>query len=177
MDKHSKQSTQQNQTAQSKVKIFINIIVSTLVLISAILPFLNNIIGYFTDVNIQLDNNAGERRLDLDSSIYFLSIGLGYVLLSIAGILECAHKKTYYVVLISSYFHLITYVKFIFFNKNEISAIADIAIIIILIVIIFLIYWLNNYYNSIKKIDEFNNTTLNRFSILLNKHNKIKEDE
>ncbi|REC48891.1 hypothetical protein [Chryseobacterium pennipullorum] len=137
---------------------------------------MNNIAGYFIDVNVQLDNNAGERRLDLDSSIYFLSISLCFLLLALGGLFR-AHRYTYYVALVAGYFHLVTYIKFIFLNENKVSAIADIAIILILVLIIFLVFKLDNYYRKLNLLDQFNNSTLDRFSKILFKRNEIKENE
>lgn len=169
-----KQSIRQNRIGRSK--IIIQIIMSAFVLISAILPFLNNIVGYFTDVNVQLANNAGERRLDLDSAIYFLSIPSCIILLALGGLFK-AHRYTFYAVLVSGYFHLATYVKFIFFNKNIISGYADIAIIAIIALIVYLVYRLDNYYREINVIDKFNNSTLERFSSILYKRNDITKNE
>lgn len=166
----TKQSTRQSRIGQSK--LIIQVTMSAFVLISAILPFLNNIVGYFTDVNIQLANNAGERRLDLDSAIYFLSIPSCIILLALGGLFK-AHRYTFYVVFVSGYFHLATYIKFIFFNKNMISGYADIAIVAIIVLIIYLIYRLDNYYREISVIDKFNNSTLERFSSILFKRNDI----
>ncbi|AKK72752.1 hypothetical protein OK18_09055 [Chryseobacterium gallinarum] len=174
MQQPRKQSIQQNRIGLNKLTI--EIIASAFVLISAILPFLNNIVGYFIDVNVQLDNNAGERRLDLDSSIYFLSISSCFILLALGGLFK-ANRYTFYVALVAGYFHLVTYIKFIFFNQNKISAIADMAIILLLILIIFLVFRLDNYYRKLHLLDKFNNSTLDRFSNILFKRNDIKENE
>ncbi|WBV55332.1 hypothetical protein PFY10_13960 [Chryseobacterium daecheongense] len=168
------QSTRQSRIGLSK--LIIQITMSAFVLISAILPFLNNIVGYFIDVNVQLANNAGERRLDLDSAIYFLSIPSCIILLALGGLFK-AHRYTFYVVFVSGYFHLATYIKFIFFNKNIISGYADIAIIAIIAIIVYLIYRLDNYYREISVIDKFNNSTLERFSSILYKRNDITKNE
>lgn len=170
----TKLSTQRNRIGRGK--LIIQIIMSAFVLISAILPFLNNIVGYFMDVNVQLANNAGERRLDLDSAIYFLSIPSCIILLALGGLFK-AHRYTFYVVLVSGYFHLVTYIKFIFFNKNIISGYADIAIVVIIALIIYLVYRLDNYYREISVIDQFNNSTLERFSSILFKRNDITKNE
>lgn len=169
-----KQSIQQNRIGLNRLTI--EIIASAFVIISAILPFINNIAGYFIDVNVQLENNAGERRLDLDSSIYFLSISFSFILLALGGLFR-AHRFTFYAALVSGYFHLITYIKFIFFNQNKVSAIADIAIIILLILIVFLVFKLDSYYGKLRVLDKFNNNTLDRFSSILFKRNNIKENE
>jgi len=168
------QSIQQNRIGLNKLTI--EIIASAFVLISAILPFLNNIVGYFVDVSVQLENNAGERRLDLDSTIYFLSISSCVIFLALGGLFR-AHRYTYYVALVAGYFHLVTYIKFIFFNENKISAIADIAIILLLVLIIFLVFKLDNYYRKLNLLDQFNNSTLDRFSTILFKRNEIEDNE
>jgi hypothetical protein len=157
-------STLQNRIGLSK--LIIEISASAFVVIAAILPFLNNIVGYFIDVNVQLQNNAGERRLDLDSAIYFLSIPVCMILLALGGLFK-ANRFTFYAALISGYFHLSTYVKFVFFNQNKISAIADMAIVSLLIVIIVLVFMLDSYYRKIYLMDKFNNSTLERFSSIL----------
>lgn len=173
--KHQKiQSIQQNRIGRNKLAI--EIVASIFVIISAILPFLNNIVGYFIDVNVQLENNAGERRLDLDSSIYFLSISSCFILLALGGLFR-AHRYTFYAALVAGYFHLITYIKFIFFNQNKVSAIADMAIICLLIIIVFLVFKLDQYYRKLHLLDKFNNSTLDRFSSILFKRNKIRENE
>nr|WP_315030386.1 hypothetical protein [uncultured Chryseobacterium sp.] len=169
-----KQSIQQNRIGLNKLTI--EIIASAFVLISAILPFLNNIVGYFIDVNVQLSNNAGERRLDLDSTIYFLSISSCVILLALGGLFR-ANRYTYYVALVAGYFHVVTYIKFIFFNENKISAIADIAIVLLLLLIVFLVFKLDNYYRKLHLLDKFNNSTLDRFSTILFKRNEIEENE
>ncbi|AZA81601.1 hypothetical protein C1637_03245 [Chryseobacterium lactis] len=137
---------------------------------------MNNIVGYFVDVSVQLENNAGERRLDLDSTIYFLSISSCVIFLALGGLFR-AHRYTYYVALVAGYFHLVTYIKFIFFNENKISAIADIAIILLLALIIFLVFKLDNYYRKLNLLDQFNNSTLDRFSTILFKRNEIEDNE
>jgi len=169
-----KQLIQQNRIGRSK--IIIEVVASVFVVLSAIAPFLNNIIGYFTDVNVQLSNNAGERRLDLDSAIYYLSIPSCIILLALGGLFR-ANRFTYYAALIAGYFHLVTYIKFIFYFQNEVSAIADTAVICLLIVIVFLIFRLDNYYRNLQVLNKFNNSTLNRFSTILFKRNDIKENE
>lgn len=157
-------------------KIIIEIIASAFVIISAVLPFLNNIVGYFINLNEQLSNNAGERRLDLDTSLYYLSISSCFILLALGGLFR-AHRFTFYAALVSGYFHLITYVKFIFFNKNQISIIADMAVICLLILIIFLVFRLDNYYRKLNLLDEFNTNTLGRFSSILFKRGNIQDNE
>lgn len=169
-----KQSIQQNQIGLNK--LIIEIIASAFVIISAILPFLNNIVGYFINLNEQLDNNAGQRRLDMDSSIYYLSISSCFILLALGGLFR-AHRFTFYAALISGYFHLITYIKFIFFNQNNISGIADMAIVCLLIIIIYLVFRLDSYYRKLLVLDKFNNSTLDRFSSILFTRNNIKENE
>ena len=182
INKETQKATQKPQTPsiqQNRIglnKRTIEIIASAFVLISAILSFLNNIVGYFIDVNVQLANTAGERRLDLDSTIYFLSISSCVILLALGGLFR-AHRYTYYVALVAGYFHLVTYIKFIFFNENKISAIADIAIILVLILIVFLVFKLDNYYRKLHLLDQFNNSTLDRFSTILFKRNDIEDNE
>lgn len=171
---NKKQLILQNRIGLSK--LVIEIIASAFVIISAILPFLNNIVGYFINLNEQLDNNAGQRRLDLDSSIYYLSISSCFILLALGGLFK-AHRFTFYAALISGYFHLTTYIKFIFFNQNDISGIADIAIVSLLIIIVYLVFRLDNYYRKLLVLDDFNNNTLNRFSSILYKRNNIKDEQ
>jgi hypothetical protein len=156
--------TRQNRIARNK--LIIEVIASALVVISAVLPFLNNIVGNFMDVTVQLDNNAGERRLDLDSAIYFLSIPSCIILLALGGLFR-ANKYTFYAALISGYFHMVTYVKFIFYNQNQVSAIADFAIICLLLVIVILVFILERYYSKLNVLNKFNNSTLDRFSSIL----------
>ena len=72
---------------------------------------------------------------------------------------------------------MVTYVKFIFFNKNQISGIADMAVVCLLILIVFLVFRLDNYYKKLNLLDEFNTTTLGRFSSILYNRNNIQDNE
>ncbi|WP_147473875.1 hypothetical protein [Chryseobacterium nematophagum] len=166
--------TQRNQIGQNKLSL--EVFASAFVLISAVLPFLNNICGYLFDVNRQLENNVGERKLDLDSAIYFLSISSCFILLALGGLFR-ANRNTFYAALVAGYFHFITYVKFIFFNKNDITAIADMAIILILIFIVYVVFKLDNHYRHLSLLNSFNNNTLERFSSILFKRNEKNENE
>lgn len=84
-----------------------------------------------------------------------------------AGRIVQGKQVYFYAALISGYFHLSTYVKFVFFNQDKISAIADAAIICLLLVIIVLVFLLDRYYRKIYLLDKFNNSTLERFSSIL----------
>jgi len=127
---------------------------------------LNNILGKWIDLTKPVYNTVGVRTLDRDDAVYFLSISACIVLLSLGGLFR-ANKYTFYACLVSGYFHLMTYIKFIFFNENQISAIADVAIISLIIVIVGLIFWLENYYSKLNSLNKFNNSTLDRFSTIL----------
>ncbi|WP_326981797.1 hypothetical protein VUJ46_16390 [Chryseobacterium sp. MYb264] len=118
----------------------------------------------------------GERSLDLDASIYFLSISSALILLSLGGLFR-AHRFTYYVALVSGYFHLVTYVKFIFYNKNSISSIADFAIIALILLIVGVVYTLDKHYRNEILKEKFSNNTLDRFSKILFKRNDINRNE
>lgn len=97
-------------------------------------------------------------------------------MLALGGLFR-AHRFTFYVALVAGYFHLVTYIKFIFFNENKVSAIANIAIILVLMLIIFLIFKLDSYYRKLHLLDRFNNSTLDRFSKILFKRNEIEDNE
>ena len=167
--------TQQNQISRGKV--FIQVIATTLVLIAALLPFANNIIGNFIDTkSIVFDNISGVRKLDLDSVLFFLSMPLTIVFIVIGALFK-AHKFSYYTVLVSCYFQFAFLLRFILLDKNEILIIAEIAVLIIFLMITFCIYKLEKYYRKIFIIDKYTNKTLDRFSSILYKNNKIDEKD
>lgn len=60
-----------------------------------------------------------------------------------------------------------TYIKFIFFNQNQISEIANIAMIVLIFVFVGLIFFLETYYSKLNTLNKFNNKTLDRFSTIL----------
>lgn len=171
MHLNQKQLIRQNRIDRSR--LIIEIIFSILVLIAAVLPFLNNILGKWIDLSQQVDNTVGVRSLDLDSSVYFLSISACIVLLALGGIFR-ANKYTFCACLISGMLHTWTYIKFIFFNQNKISEIANFATIVLIFVFVGLILWLENYYSNLNTLNKFNNKTLDRFSAILFKR---KNDE
>jgi hypothetical protein len=170
-----KSLTQQNQISRGKV--FIQILATALVLIATILPFANNIISRFIDTkSIVFDNISGVRSLDLDSVLFFLSMPLTIVFL-VFGALFKAHRFSFYTVLVSCYFQFAFLIRFFLLDKNEILVIAEVAVFVIFLMITFGIYKLEKHYRSIIIIDKFTNTTLDRFSSILYKHNQINEKD
>lgn len=137
-----------------------------MVLFAAILPFLNNILGNWIDLSKQVDNTVGARSLDLDAAVYFLSIASCIVLLALGGFFR-ANKYSFCACLVSGLLHLWTYVKFVFFNENKISEIANVATIVLIFVFVGLILWFENYYSRLNTLNKFNNKTLDRFSTIL----------
>ncbi|MEO8255543.1 MAG: hypothetical protein ABI554_14270 [Flavobacterium sp.] len=174
-EQEAKSLIQQNQISRGKV--IIQVIATALVLIAAILPFANNIIGNFVDTkSIVFDNISGVRSLDLDSVLFFLSMPLTIVFLVIGGLFK-AHKFSFYTVLISCYFQFSFLIRFILLDKNEILIIAEIAVFVIFLMITFCIYKLEKHYRSIIIIDKFTNTSLDRFSSILYRNNQIDEKD
>lgn len=159
-----KQLIRQNRIDRNRLSI--EVVFSILVLLASLLPFLNNILGKWFDLSKQVDNTVGVRSLDWDSSIYFLSIALCIMILALGGIFR-ANKYTFYACLISGSLHMWTYIKFIFFNQNQVSEIANIAMIVLIFVFIGLIFFLETYYSKLNTLNKFNNKTLDRFSTIL----------
>lgn len=166
--------TQQSQTDHANIKY--SKVASFLVVLSAVLPFLNNIVGYFYNTNVQIDNTVGARSLDLDTSIYYLSISIAPILLAIASLFK-PHRYSYYVIIISYYVQLVAYIEFIFFNVNNISIYAYIGVGVALLLIIFVLNRLLRIYQYDESVYNFRKVTLDRYAKLLRKHNDIDQND
>lgn len=163
----------QNRTSLGKKRI--QRTATALMLLSSLLPFLNNFIknsGLLDTTSIVFNNVAGARQLDLDSAIFFLAMPISYLLISIAGRLG-AHKISYYAVYVSCYFQLMFITRFIFLDKNDIYYITQYAILAIFITIGIIVILIERYIKKVSIADEFRNKTLDRTLTMLSKKNTI----
>lgn len=160
-----KQSTQQNRTNPGSTKI--QRTATALVLLSSILPFLNNIVKHFIDSgSIILVNSASTKQLDLDSAIFFLAVPFSYLFIAIGARLG-AHKNSYYAVFVSCYFQLFLTVNFIFNEKKMAYIITQISLFVICVVVALLFVVISKYYQNIEDKNHFLNKTLDRYSEVL----------
>ncbi len=168
-----KQSIQQNRVDQNRLQI----IGTAIILIAALLPFLNNFLKFISpiinyDPDAIVPNTVGKEYLYFDTVIYYLAVPCVAILVGIAQFLK-PYKFSYYILIASGYFHLITYINFIFFNNNNIDVIAKIAIVAILCLLLVLIYFLSNYQKSLEDRDKFNISTIDRLISILKKKNSL----
>lgn len=161
-----KQSTLQNQINpgnSSKIQRKATV----LVLLSSIMPFLNNILNsLFKTESILLINTPGVKKLDLDSAIFFLSVPFSYLLIAIGARLG-AHKNSYYAVFVSVYIQLFLTVNFIFIEKKKSYYITQILLFVICAVALGLFYFISKYYKDIERKMEYLNKTLDRYSEII----------
>lgn len=141
-----------------------------LVLLSSLLPFLNNIVKHFYDTTSVVFNNvSGARNLDLDSCIFFLSMPFAYMFIFI-GTKFGAHRYSYYTFFISCYFQLAFILNFIFLDKNEVFFFAEAAVFFIFIAIGVIVFFVERYLKKLALADEFKEKTLERTLSLLSKN-------
>lgn len=159
--------TQPNQINRGRSKAITQRTATVLVLLSSILPFLNNILkNIFDTESILLINAPGVKKLDLDSAIFFLAMPVSYLFIAIGGRLG-AHKSSYYAVFVSCYLQLFLIVNFLFIEKKKAYFITQIALFVICVVIAVLYFLKQRYYKTIEEKNEFLNTTLDRYSSIL----------
>ncbi len=159
-------STQQNQINLGKTKAITQRMATILVLLSSILPFLNNILKHiFNTPSIVLDV-SGAKALDLDSAIFFFAMPISYLFIAYGGRFG-AHKKSYYAVYLSAYFQVVIVVNFIFLGINVAYLITQIAVFIIFLTVALLLLKKARYYTSMEAQNEFLNNTLDRYSSII----------
>lgn len=137
-----------------------------LVLLSSILPFLNNILKRFYDTTSIVLDISGAKELDLDSAIFFFAMPISYLCIAYGGRFG-AHKKSYYAVYLSAYFQVVIVINFIFVSTNVAYFITQIALFIIFLMVAILLLKKARYYTSMEAKNEFLNNTLDRYSSIL----------
>lgn len=158
--------TQQNQTNHGKSKAITQRMATILVLLSSILPFLNNILRNFYDTTSLVLDVKGAKPLDLDSAIFFFAMPVSYLLIAYGGRFG-AHKKSYYAVYLSAYLQVVIVVNHIFISINTAQIITQIALFIIFLTVAVLLLKKAKYYNSMEAKNEFLNSTLDRYSSII----------
>lgn len=162
-------STRQSPTSRGKIRL--QRMATILVSLSSFLPFLNNLIrnsGLLDTTKIVFDNVAGARQLDLDSAIFFLSMPISYLLISIGSRLG-AHKYSFYAVYISCYFQFMFIIRFIFLDKNDMYYITQAATLILFITVGIVVLLTERYVKKITLAEEFKNKSLDRALSILSK--------
>ncbi|RNA61461.1 hypothetical protein D1631_05690 [Chryseobacterium nematophagum] len=149
-------------------KVFIEYSASALVLLSALLPFANNILGYFIDTSIHFPNSSGKSVLDLDDVIFFLSWPVTLSFLFI-GLVFGARLFPKIAVLVSLLIQYVLLIQFIFFDKNNFNIGGLIGSITTFVFLVWGLYKLYIYYTKVLLLDKFKDTTLERFSLILKK--------
>lgn len=170
-------STRQNQTSLGKGKTIIQRGATILVLLSSILPFVNNILKNFIDTeSILLLDNPNTKKLDLDSAIFFFSMPISYALIAFGGLFG-AHKKSYYAVFLSCYFQVSLIIYYIFTNKGEAFVFTEVFIAILFVFIAVIYFIMQRYYKNVEIMNEFLNKTLDRYDTISNKKNENEADK
>ncbi|WFB67020.1 hypothetical protein [Chryseobacterium sp. WX] len=137
-----------------------------LVLLSSILPFLNNILKHlFNTTSIVLDVE-GAKSLDLDSAIFFFAMPISYLCIAYGGRFG-AHKKSYYAVYLSAYLQVVIVINFIFVSTNVAYFITQITLFVLFFVVALLLLKKAKYYTTMEAKNEFLNNTLDRYSSIL----------
>lgn len=161
-----KQLIQPNQTNPGRATNT-QVKATALVLLSSIMPFLNNILNsLFKTESILLIDAPGVKKLDLDSAIFFLSVPFSYLFIAIGARLG-AHKNSYFAVFISVYIQLFLTVNFIFIEKKKSYIITQILLFVICAVATFLFYIISKYYKDVETKNEYLNKTLDRYSEII----------
>lgn len=161
-----KSSTQRNLTNLGKTKAITQRRATILVLLSSILPFLNNILKHIFDTPSIVLDVTGAKELDLDSAIFFFAMPVSYLLIAYGGRFG-AHKKSYYAVYLSAYFQVVIVVNFIFLGINVAYVITQIAVFLIFLTVALLLLRKARYYTSLESKNEFLNNTLDRYSSII----------
>lgn len=157
---------QQNQISLGKTKSKTQRWATILVLLSSILPFLNNIIRNFYDTTTLVLNVKGAKSLDLDSAIFFFAMPVSYLFIAYGGRFG-AHKKSYYAVYLSAYLQVVIVVYHIFVSINIAQIITQMALFIIFFTVAVLLLKKARYYKSMEAKNEFLNSTLDRYSSII----------
>lgn len=138
-----------------------------LVLLSSILPFLNNILrNFFNTESILLINTPAVKKVDLDTAIFFLAMPLSYFLIAVGARLG-AHKNSYYAVFVSCYCQLFLVINFIFIEKQKAYVLTQIALFVICVIIFILFKLISRYYKNTDATITHLNRTLDRYSEII----------
>ncbi|MCT4143044.1 hypothetical protein HZP66_02240 [Elizabethkingia anophelis] len=166
-----KQSIQQNQKINLG-KVIIEYCASILVLLAALLPFSNNIVGYFIDTSITFSNKSGKGVLDLDDILFFSSwpVALSFLYIGLSFGAKLLPKIA---VIISLLIQYVLLIQFIFFDKNNFDIGGLIGSIITFCLFVFGAYKLYVYYTKVLIVDEFKDATLEKFSSILKRTNDL----
>lgn len=168
-------STQQSQINLGKRKTLIQKWATILVLLSCILPFLNNILKNFFDTeSVLLLNNPYTKKLDLDTAIFFFSMPISYAFIAIGGLFG-AHKKSYYAVFISCYFQVALTTNYLFISKGKAFIYTEICIAILFIIVAVIYFLAQKYYKDLEIMIEFLNKTIDRYSQIIRKNTQKNE--
>ncbi|MCT4156299.1 hypothetical protein HZP35_15275 [Elizabethkingia anophelis] len=175
--KHKLTQRQQTLLTQPNQKINLGKVVieycaSILVLLAALLPFSNNIVGYFIDTSITFSNKSGKGVLDLDDILFFSSWPVALSFLFI-GLTFGAKLLPKIAVIISLFIQYVLLIQFIFFDKNNFDIGGLIGSIVTFSLFVFGAYKLYIYYTKVLIVDEFKDATLEKFSSILKRANDI----
>ena len=162
----TKSSIQPNQINHGRIKAITQRRATILVLLSSVLPFLNNIIKKFYDTSSIVLDLSGAKALDLDSAIFFFAMPISYLCVAYGGRFG-AHKISYYAVYLSAYLQVVIVVNFVFISVNLAYIITQITLFIIFLTVAILLLKKAKYYSSIEEKNEFLNNTLDRYSSIL----------
>ncbi|MDC8101948.1 hypothetical protein [Chryseobacterium rhizosphaerae] len=171
INKRQTLSIQQNQKTNLG-KVIIEYFASFLVLLAAVMPFANNLAGYFIDTSITFPNVTGKSTLDLDDVLFFLSWPVTLSLLFV-GLNFGARLFPKIAVIISLLIQYILLIQFIFFDKNHFNIGGLIGSILTFALFAWGLYRLFIYYQKILIVDRFKDTTLERFSTILKKNSNL----
>ena len=161
-----KSLTQQNPTSHGKSKAVIQRRATSLVLISSVLPFLNNILKKFFDTSSLVLDVTGAKSLDLDSAIFFFAMPISYLCIAYGGRFG-AHKKSYYAVYISAYLQVVIVINFVFVSINIAYFITQITLFVIFFTVAILLLNKAKYYSTMEEKNAFLNKTLDRYSSII----------
>lgn len=138
------------------------------------MPFSNNIAGYFFDTSITFPNVSGVSKLDLDDVFFFTSYPIALSFLFVGLIFGGAARKLPKIAVILSLFIQYTLlIQFILFDKNHFNIGGLIGSIITFSMFAWGLYRLYIYYSKVLIVDNFKDTTLERFSLILKKSNNL----
>lgn len=162
----TKSSIQPNQINLGKTKAVTQRMATILVLLSSILPFLNNILKQLFNTSSIVLDVTGAKDLDLDSAIFFFAMPISYLCIAYGGRFG-AHKKSYYAVYLSAYLQVVIVINFIFVSRNVAYFITQITLFVLFLVVAILLLKKAKYYTTMEAKNEFLNNTLDRYSSIL----------
>lgn len=167
IQEHNQSSTLQNPL--SRGKILLKRAATAFVLLSALLPFANNLLKLFIDSEkIIFSNTSGVRPLDLDTCVFFLSIPLSLLFVTLGALMR-AHKLSYIAIFISIYIQFVFLIKFIFLDQNDLYFYAHIGLFLIFTAIVVIIFFVERYLKKLAIADAFKEKTLDRLSSIISR--------